>query len=79
MLPEPIGYSFGQRLREMREKVGLTQTALAEDLGVSHQLVSGWERETRNPKLEDVVRIASRTGCDPAYVFSLVSSAEVVE
>jgi transcriptional regulator with XRE-family HTH domain len=35
----------GDQLRVLRERAGLTQSALAEELGVSQQALSRWERE----------------------------------
>ncbi len=35
---------FSSNLRRLREKVGLSQDALAEKLSVSRQTVSSWER-----------------------------------
>lgn len=44
----------GMGLRKMREKLGLTQTALAEKLGVSQVTISRWETDAmviRHPKI----------------------------
>ena len=51
---------LGGRIRELRRKRGLTQTAFAEILGVSFQAVSNWERGIAPPELETLIRIASQ-------------------
>ncbi len=41
--------SLGERLRELREQAGLSQTALAKAVGVSRNAVSQWEAGTTQP------------------------------
>lgn len=49
----------GQRIKEARRKAGLTQTELANKLGIPFQSISQWERDIRNPKVETLRRIAA--------------------
>lgn len=35
---------MGNRIRSLREQMGLSQEQLVESLGISFQAVSGWER-----------------------------------
>ena len=44
--------SLGNNIRTLREEKQMTQERLAEQLGVSFQAVSSWEREEYNPDLE---------------------------
>jgi len=39
----------GQRIREIRECLGLSQRELADHLGVAGSTISRWERERRRP------------------------------
>lgn len=48
----------GARIRSARQKAGITQAELAQKLGIPYQSVSQWERDTRNPKIETLQRIA---------------------
>ena len=41
---------FGSRLRHARHEAGLSQTALAERLGVKLKTVQGWESGQRAPR-----------------------------
>lgn len=54
----------GQRIRAARKKAGLTQEELARKLDISYQSVGQWEREERNPKIENLVEIATALGID---------------
>ncbi len=49
---------FGKRLKELREERGVSQPALAKELGVSRAIVSFWENGLREPTLSNLVAIA---------------------
>lgn len=49
-------------IKTIRETAGLTQTALAEKVGVSQQAVSFWETGERYPRTADLPRLASVLG-----------------
>lgn len=57
-------YQFGRRLRELREREGLSAYALAREAGVSKQMVSALESGDRLPgwavacKLADALRVS---------------------
>lgn len=56
--------SIGKNIGEFRKRIGMTQAALGEKLGVSNQAVSKWEAETTMPDimlLPDIVRILEVT------------------
>lgn len=58
-----MGYvteKFSKRLKELREKSGLTQEQLANELGVSRGAISYYEKGTRTPDIEFI---------DSLYVF----------
>jgi transcriptional regulator with XRE-family HTH domain len=50
---------FGQRLREIRRKAGVSQEKLAELAGLHRTYVSGVERGLRNISLENIDRLAT--------------------
>ena len=50
--------SFGNILRQFREKKGLTQQKLADDISVSLKTVQRWEKNERQPRIEEVKKIA---------------------
>ena len=49
---------FGQRLKEIRKRNGLTQDAMAERLHVTRQAVSNWENNSNLPDLAMILQIA---------------------
>ena len=53
---------IGNNIRAFREKMGLTQRALADSVLVSFQAISAWERGLSIPDLENAVRIAEYFG-----------------
>jgi transcriptional regulator with XRE-family HTH domain len=50
--------AFGQRLRALREKAGLSQEQLAERADLHWTYISGMERGRRNPGLNTLGRLA---------------------
>ena len=54
--------TFGEKLQTLRARKGLSQERLAEELGVSRQAVSKWERDETLPETEKVIRISDYFG-----------------
>lgn len=50
--------TFGENLRNTREKLGLSQRALGERLGVTQQTIAQYEKAVEQPKLKTVRRLA---------------------
>ena len=59
----PAGVIFGARLRELRQKRGLTQVALAEVTGFPQSHVSQMERGEKLPQLATLIRLAVALDC----------------
>ena len=49
---------IGENIRRLREEKGLTQENVADELDVSYQAVSSWEREEYKPDLEKLMKLA---------------------
>ena len=49
---------FPQRLKELRLEKGLTQTELANMLGISQKSYSHWETGKNEPNLENLIKLA---------------------
>ncbi len=54
--------SFGETLRKLREKKGLTQAGLAEKSGVSIRTIQAWEQGHRQPDLTPFSCLARTLG-----------------
>lgn len=50
--------SIGSNIRNLREERRLTQEQVAEELGVSFQAVSSWERDEYRPDTDKLIRLA---------------------
>src|SRR5207248_5700269 len=62
-------YAFGQRILTLRTQLGLTQTGLAQRLGVSRKAVLGWEAGSSYPKaahLQQLIALGVRASAFPA-------------
>jgi transcriptional regulator with XRE-family HTH domain len=55
---------FGRRLKELREKAGLSQTALAEAAGLSQSAIAHWESGRSEPIWSNVLALAAALGVD---------------
>ena len=51
--------SLGNKIKELRTSRSLTQSAFADELHVSFQAVSNWERGIAPPELDNLMRIAA--------------------
>ena len=50
--------SFGNKIKDLRTKVGMTQKELAEKLHVSFQTVSRWEKDENEPDISTLKSIS---------------------
>lgn len=57
--------AFGLSLRAYRRRLGLSQEAFADVLGVHRTYLGGIERGEHNLTLKSVERIAAKIGIDP--------------
>ena len=57
-------HSFGEHLATLRQAAGLSQQALADQLCVTRQVVSNWERDQTLPDLVMLRAIAQALGTD---------------
>lgn len=69
---------IGQKIKSLRKSRGLTQTELAEKLGLRCSTVSGYETGYRTPKVRELESIAKFFGVGLDY-FGIASQDEVME
>jgi transcriptional regulator with XRE-family HTH domain len=68
-MPEPLSdatRAFGERVRERRESLGLSQEALAHQAGIHWTFLGQVERGRRNLSLHNLLKVAAGLGVDPA-------------
>lgn len=69
--------SMGKRLKRLREKSGLTQSAVAKLIGVQRQAIHKYESGlVENMPRSSALKLAEAYGVSPAYVLSLDSMSE---
>ena len=62
MQKEIVLKQFGERLKELRLKKGISQEVLADRCGLDRTYISGLERGLRNPSLICVFRVSRGLG-----------------
>ncbi len=67
--PDPIDVFVGQRMRERRRQQGLSQTVLAQQIGVSFQAVQKYETGKNRIAASTLYRLGQALGVGPAYFF----------
>ena len=60
--------TFANRVKEQRVKKGLSQPQLAEEIGLTKQTISLWERGVRRPDFETMNILAQYFGVNLAYL-----------
>lgn len=61
--------SFGKRLKERREQLHITQSQLAEKLGITKGAVGNYENGVSSPKEEILLKIFDTLEVEPNYLF----------
>ncbi len=62
--------TMGEKIRQARKDVGMTQKELADALGVSESFISQYETGKREPKRQTLIKLASALKLSsPAYFF----------
>lgn len=56
------------RIKELRIKSGLSQAQLANELGISNQIISFYENDKREPKIETWQKLANFFGVSVRYL-----------
>lgn len=65
-MADPIDVAVGIRVRSRRREMGLSQTALADHLGLTFQQVQKYERGSNRVSASMLVHIAERLKCSVA-------------
>jgi transcriptional regulator with XRE-family HTH domain len=65
----PAHAAFGQAVRAIRNRRGLSQESLALECGLDRTYISGIERGTRNPSLTNILKLAAALEVHPAELF----------
>lgn len=58
---------IGDKIKNKRKELNLTQEYLAKELNISRQAVSKWEKGTSEPSMENLVKLSGIFGVDIKY------------
>lgn len=58
---------IGQKIKNKRKELNLTQEYLAKELNISRQAVSKWEKGMSEPLMENLVKLSEIFGVDIGY------------
>lgn len=64
---------YGERITQERERLGLTQSELAEKLDVSQKSISKYERDDRRPNFETIAKMSHLFGVTADYLLGISS------
>ena len=70
---------IGQTIKALRQKKDMTQMNLADELGVSYQAVSNWERGNSMPDISKLKELAGVLGCTIDELLGNSSETEFVK
>jgi transcriptional regulator with XRE-family HTH domain len=62
---------LGEKIKSLRLEKELTQTALAQELGVSKGIISIWENNINEPKATYIQRLALFFGVSADYLLGI--------
>lgn len=79
MIKKHVRYKFGEKLRRVRERRGITLKSVAESACVSESLVSQIERNKVSPSIDTLMTLADALDIDPDYLFKDFKKDKQVE
>lgn len=59
---------YGQKLRELRKEKGLSLETMAKEIGIPYITISNYERETRFPNLQNLLKFRHYFGVSVDYL-----------
>ena len=68
--------SFGERIRQLREKHGFNQSYIAKYLQVSQVSVSNWERGIKQPSYQVLIDLAALYSVSCDYILGVTENAK---
>ena len=70
-MTEPAAMTIGQRIARERKRLGLSQEALGEALGVSRQAISQWEADASLPEIDKLIAMARCFGVTVGWLLGV--------
>ncbi len=70
---------IGARIKEVRNKKGLTQEQLSEKMEINPKYLSSIERGNENPTLNTLIKLSESLGVDLGEIFGFIQIEDPVE
>lgn len=67
---------YGERLRSLRKKKGMTMEELSDELDLGRSTYAGYENEYRKPQLETIIRLADFHNTSSDYILGLTDNPQ---
>ena len=64
-------YKFGENLKSLRSKKGLSQTQLATKLWLNKSIISAYENEQRSPSLDVLIKLSYEFNVSIEYLLGI--------
>ena len=64
-------YKFGENLKSLRTKKGLSQTQLATKLWLNKSIISAYENEQRSPSLDALIKLSYEFNVSMEYLLGI--------
>lgn len=64
-------YNIADKIRYLRDKAGLTQTDLANRLGISRSAVNAWEMSLSSPSVANIIEMTQIFHVNADYLLSV--------
>ena len=68
--------SLGEQIKTLRVRRGMTQEQLAQKLNTTKAAVSRYEKDQRQPRLEQISEIAKALDASPEEIFNLIIGSQ---
>ena len=73
---QPIDQHVGRRMKERRVALGISQTALADRLGITFQQVQKYESGTNRMSAARIYTVSIALGCEISYLFEGITGKQ---
>lgn len=67
---------LGQKLRELRQELGMTQLQVANRIGVTSSIVSAYENDVRQPSYTALIKLATLFHVSTDYLLGVTETRE---
>jgi transcriptional regulator with XRE-family HTH domain len=69
---------FGERLRKLRESIGINQTDFGAKFNLSHNAIGMYERGSREPNMEKIILFADFFGVSIDYLYGRTNDKQKI-